>query len=151
VGGLVFGARTWPFDERHAVPALLIAFAVLLGAMAFLMSLPHASLWLVIPLLFITGSTIAPTLIMQQSLLDHLAPAHRLNEAQSFLSAANTTGAAAGTALAGLLIDFHGLDWSFGGAAIAAGLAALIATLSQSHWRAASDAVDVELDSVISR
>jgi len=143
VGGLVFGTRSWPFDERQAVPTLLTVFAVLLGLMALLMTVPHASLWMVLPLLFLTGGTIAPTLIMQQSLLDHLAPSHRLNEAQSFLSASNTTGAAAGTALAGILIDYHGLGWSFGGAAIAAGLAALIATLSSSHWRAASEAVEL--------
>jgi predicted MFS family arabinose efflux permease len=142
VGGLVFGARTWPFDERQAVPVLLAVFAALLGVMAVLMSLPAASLWIVLPLLFVTGGTIAPTLIMQQALLDHLAPSHRLNEAQSFLSASNTTGAAAGTALAGILIDFHGLDWSFGGAAIAAGLAALMAITSQRHWRSAVGAVD---------
>lgn len=142
VGGLVFGSRTWPFDERRAVPFLLTGFAVLLGVMALLMSLPSASLWLVFPLLFITGGTIAPTLIMQQSLLDHLSPSDRLNEAQAFLSASNTTGAAAGTALAGILIDFHGLAWSFGGAAIGAAAAAVIATASQAHWRAASTAVD---------
>ncbi len=142
VGGLVFGSRSWTFDERRAVPTLLAVFAVLLGVMALLMSLPHASLWLVFSLLFVTGVTIAPTLIMQQSLLDHLSPSDRLNEAQAFLSASNTTGAAAGTELAGILIDFHGLAWSFGGAAIGAALAAVIATASQAHWRAASTAID---------
>lgn len=142
VGGLVFGSRTWPFDERRAVPTLLAVFAVLLSVMALLMSLPHASLWMVFPLLFVTGCTIAPTLIMQQSLLDHLSPSDRLNEAQAFLSASNTTGAAAGTALAGVLIDFHGLAWSFGGAAIGAAAASVIALVSQAHWRAASTAVD---------
>jgi MFS family permease len=138
VGGLVFGARNWPFDERRAVPVLLAVFASLLGVMAILMSLRHVSLWLVMPLLVVTGLTIAPTLIMQQALLDHLAPAERLNEAQAFLSASNTTGAAAGTALAGILIDFHGLDWAFAGAAVCAAGAALLACLSQSHWRTAS-------------
>lgn len=142
IGGLVFGVRAWPFDERKAVPLLLTVFAVLLSAMAMLMTLPAARLWVVLALLVVTGATIAPTLIMQQSLLDHLTPRHRLNEAQSFLSAANTTGAAAGTALAGFLIDSHGLGWSFGGAALAAGLAALVAILSQAHWRAASVGVD---------
>ncbi|MET0694542.1 MAG: MFS transporter [Propionibacteriaceae bacterium] len=142
IGGLIFGTRSWPFDERRAVPFLLTIFAVLLSVMAWLMSLPSVSLWVVMPLLVFTGCTIAPTLIMQQSLLDHLSPAHRLNEAQAFLSASNTTGAAVGTALAGILIDFHGLDWSFGGAALAAGGAALIALLSQSHWRTASQAIE---------
>ena len=93
-----------------------------------------------VPLLVVTGATVAPTLIMQQSLLDHLAPAHRLNEAQAFLSAANTTGAAAGTALAGVLIDFHGLGVSFGGAAAGAALAAVVAVASQARWRRASAA-----------
>jgi MFS family permease len=142
VGGLVFGSRRWPFDERHAVPVLLVVFAVLLGVMAWLMARPEVNLWLVFPLLFVTGVTIAPTLIMQQSLLDHLAPRHRLNEAQAFLSAATTTGAAAGTALAGLVIDYQGLAWSFIGAAVGVGVAAVVATASQSHWRSATLAVD---------
>ncbi|MCW2802413.1 MAG: transporter [Propionibacteriaceae bacterium] len=141
VGGLLYGARHWHFEERRGVPVLLGLFALFLGVMAVLMGQPRISLWVLMPLLFVTGVTIAPTLIMQQNLLDHLAPSHRLNEAQALLSASNTTGAAAGTALAGLMIDFHGLTWSFGGAAIAAGLAAAIAAQSQSHWRAASKAV----------
>jgi predicted MFS family arabinose efflux permease len=108
--------------------------------MAVLMGLPEVPLWLVFPVLVVTGATVAPTLIMQQSLLDHLAPAHRLNEAQAFLSASNTTGAAAGTAVAGVLIDYQGLGVSFAGAAVGAALAAVIAVASQSRWRAASAA-----------
>lgn len=140
IGGLVFGTRSWPFDERRAVPTLLGVFALLLAVMAVLMGMSRVPLWLVFPVLVITGATIAPTLIMQQSLLDHLAPAHRLNEAQAFLSAANTTGAAAGTAIAGVLIDFQGLGVSFGGAAVGAALAALVAVASQTRWRRASAA-----------
>jgi MFS family permease len=140
-GGLVYGARTWRFQERQAVPVLLGLFGLFLGLMALLVGLSQLSLWILLPVLFVTGVTVAPTLIMQQNLLDHLAPSYRLNEAQAFLSASNTTGAAAGTALAGILIDYSGLGWSFGGAAIAAGLAAVIAAGSQAHWRAASVAV----------
>jgi predicted MFS family arabinose efflux permease len=147
-GGLVFGSRSWSFDERHAVPALLWVFAVMLTAMAALMTLPAPPLWALFPLLVVTGGTIAPILIMQQSLLDHLAPAHRLNEAQAFLSAANTTGAAAGTAIAGVLIDYRGLDFSFGGAAAGAGAAALVALLSQSRWRRATEAKAAAQDGV---
>ncbi|GAA1436150.1 MFS transporter [Microlunatus lacustris] len=140
VGGLVYGARSWPFDERRAVPTLLGLFALMLAVMAVLMGLPQVPLWLVFPVLVVTGATIAPTLIMQQALLDHLAPAHRLNEAQAFLSAANTTGAAAGTAIAGVLIDFQGLGVSFAGAALGAGLATGVAVVSQARWRRASAA-----------
>jgi len=138
LGGLVYGTRSWSFDERRAVPVLLGVFAVMLAAMAGLMALPHVPLGVLFPLLVVTGATVAPTLIMQQALLDHLAPVHRLNEAQAFLSAANTTGAAAGTAVAGVLIDYRGLGFSFGGAAVGVGLAVLVAVLSQSQWRRAS-------------
>ena len=92
------------------------------------------SLWILLPVLFLTGLTIAPTLIMQQSLLDHLAPADRLNEAQAFLSASNTTGAALGTAIAGIVIDVAGLPWSFGGAALGVMFAAGVALLNQQRW-----------------
>jgi MFS family permease len=135
VGGLAFGARSWPFDERRAVPVLLGLFGVFLTAMAGLLTAGSVSLLVLLPLLFLTGLTIAPTLIMQQHLLDQLAPAHRLNEAQAFLSAANTTGAAVGTAIAGILIDTVGLPWSFGGAALGVLFAAGVALGNQSRWR----------------
>ncbi|HET9871854.1 MAG TPA: MFS transporter [Propionibacteriaceae bacterium] len=129
VGGLAFGARSWPVDERRAVPVLLCLFGLFLALLAGLLATGAVSLLILLPVLFLTGSTIAPTLIMQQALLDHLAPAHRLNEAQAFLSASNTTGAALGTAIAGVVVDVAGLSWSFGGAALgvlfAAGVAAL--------------------------
>lgn len=137
-GGLIMGSRSWPFSERAAVPVLLGCFGVLLGVMSLLMGLGTVSLWVILPVLFATGLSIAPTLIMQQNRLDHLTPAHRLNEAQGFLSAANTTGAAIGTALAGVVIDYLGINWSFGGAALFACLAAAVAVLSQARWRSAT-------------
>src|SRR5690606_12815914 len=136
IGGLVFGSRSWGFDERRGVAVCLGAFAVFLVVIAALIT-AGAPLWALLPLLFCTGLTIAPTLIMQQALLDHLTPAYRLNEAQSMLSAGNSVGAAAGTALAGLLIDFRGVGMAFACAAVAAGVASLIAVASQRHWRAA--------------
>nr|WP_269449952.1 MFS transporter [Auraticoccus cholistanensis] len=141
IGGLAYGARTWRFQERHAVLVLLAAFSALLACMALLMRWPDAGLAAVLPLLFVTGITIAPTLIMQQHLVDELAPVDRLNEAQSFLSAANTTGAAAGTALAGVLIDYHGVDWSYAGASAALALAAVVALASQRRWKAVAHQV----------
>jgi MFS family permease len=131
VGGLAFGARSWSFDERRAIPVLLCLFGLFLALLAGLLSVGSVSLLILLPVLFLTGLTIAPTLIMQQSRLDHLAPSHRLNEAQAFLSASNTTGAALGTAIAGIVIDAAGLSWSFGGAALAALFAAGVAVPRQ--------------------
>jgi predicted MFS family arabinose efflux permease len=134
VGGLAFGARHWPFDERRAVPFLLGIFGLFLAVLAFLLSIGTVNLLILLPVLFLTGLTIAPTLIMQQSLLDQLAPPDRLNEAQAFLSASNTTGAALGTAIAGIVIDVAGLPWSFGGAALGVLFAAGVALVTQHRW-----------------
>lgn len=127
LGGLGFGARSWSFDERRGVPVLLGLFGLFLALLAALLSVGAVSLPILLPVLFLTGLTIAPTLIMQQTLLDRLAPPQRLNEAQAFLAAANTTGAAVGTAIAGIVIDVAGLSWSFAGAAAGVMLAAGIA------------------------
>ncbi|HEY0240888.1 MAG TPA: MFS transporter [Friedmanniella sp.] len=131
LGGLAYGSRTWSISERRAVPRLLAVFAVLLGVLAVLLATGTSSLLVLLPVLFLTGLTIAPTLIMQQALLDQLVPPARLNEAQAFLSASNTAGAALGTAIAGVVIDVAGLSWSFGGAALGAAAAALVARLGR--------------------
>jgi predicted MFS family arabinose efflux permease len=127
IGGLVFGARHRPIDERLGVTVLLCSFGVCLGALAILLGLGIATLPVLLPVLFLTGLTIAPALIMQQTRLDRISPGHRLNEAQALLSAANTTGAAIGTAIAGIVIDLAGVSWSFAGASagvvVAAGIA----------------------------
>ena len=131
LGGLAYGSRSWSLSERQAVPRLLAVFATLLTVLAVLLATGTTSLLVLLPVLFLTGLTVAPTLIMQQALLDQLVPPARLNEAQAFLSASNTAGAALGTAIAGVVIDMAGLSWSFGGAALGIGAAALVARLSR--------------------
>jgi predicted MFS family arabinose efflux permease len=79
---------------------------------------------------------------MQQALLDHLAPPDRLNEAQAFLSASNTTGAAVGTAIAGIVIDVGGVPWSFGGAALGVLGAAGVALLNRRAGRSLAANLD---------
>ena len=96
LGGLAYGSRTWSLSERKAVPRLLAVFAGLLVVLAVLLATGTTQLVVLLPVLFLTGLTIAPTLIMQQALLDQLVPPARLNEAQAFLSASNTAGAALG-------------------------------------------------------
>jgi MFS family permease len=133
LGGLAYGSRTWPVSEGRAIPVLLCIFGLLLTALAAVLGTGTANVVILLPLLFLTGLTIAPTLIMQQGLLDQLAPAHRLNEAQAFLSASNTTGAALGTAIAGVVIDVAGLSWSFGGAALGMVAAAGVSLLNRNR------------------
>lgn len=137
VGGLAFGARHRRIDERRGVAILLCAFGLLLGVLGLLIGAGLARLPVLLPVLFLTGLTIAPTLIMQQTLLDRIAPTHRLNEAQSLLSAANTTGAAVGTAIAGIVIDLAGVSWSFAGAGLGVVVAAVVAVLGERRSRRA--------------
>ena len=129
LGGLAYGARAWKVSERRAVPALLGLFGLLLATLATLLALGVTDLVVLLPVLFLTGLSVAPTLIMQQALLDQLVPPGRLNEAQAFLSASNTTGAALGTAVAGVVIDAGGPAWSYAGAAMGIVAAAFVALL----------------------
>jgi predicted MFS family arabinose efflux permease len=106
-----------------------------LFVLAFLVAVPGARLstgtWLVLflPALFATGVTISPSLIMQQSLMDELAPSRRLVEAQGWLIAGITTGAALGAAIGGVLVDLGGLMAAYAGAAFWTGVAVVLATV----------------------
>jgi predicted MFS family arabinose efflux permease len=138
IGGLWYGSRHWPGYEHRRLPVSLGIFTVALVPLPLLLG-HRPPLGALLPLLFLAGLAIAPSLIMQQNVLDALAPRRRINEAQALLTAANTSGAAAGTALAGIIIDAGGPRWSFAGAAIAIGGAATVALISQHRWHAATD------------
>jgi MFS family permease len=137
IGGLWYGSRHWHGHEHRRLPISLGIFTVALVPLPILL-VDRPPLWALLPFLFLAGLSIAPSLIMQQNLLDGLSPPHRINEAQALLTAAGTSGAAAGTAIAGILIDAGGPRVSFGGAAIAIGLAATVALLSQRRWHGAA-------------
>ncbi len=136
IGGLVYGSRHWHGDELRRMSIMLAAFAATLVPVPVLLSRPDPSLIVLLPLLFLTGLTIAPTLIMFQNAIDHLAPPHRVNEAQAFLTASMTTGAALGTAAAGLVIDHFGAPGSFAGAVAAIAVGSIICALHVRRWRA---------------
>lgn len=134
-GGLWYGAHGWPGHEHQRLPVSLGTFTLGLIPLSLLLGAGIPRLWLLLPLLFLAGLSIAPSLIMLQNLIDVLAPAHRVNEAQAWLSAASTTGAATGTAIAGLVIDAVGVTWGFAAAAAAVAMTCMIALASQRTWR----------------
>ena len=110
VGGLWYGSRHWRRPERLRLPVLLaataaglLAAAVLLGGLEGVVRTP--SLGVLAALLFVTGLTIAPAILIAGNLIDAQAPRSRLSEAQAWLSTAYTAGGAGGTAVAGLLVD----------------------------------------------
>lgn len=134
IGGITYGARMWPGDETWHLVGLLGCFALSLVPWPFLLAMEHPPLPVLFGLLFITGLTIAPSLIIYQALLDRLAPRRRMTEAQALLAASQTTGVAGGTAVAGLSIDAWGAPGGIVGALAAIGLAAGIAALFRSRW-----------------
>ena len=136
-GGLAYGSRHWAGVERRRLPVPLAGFAVGLVALFLAARFGRAHLTVLLPVLLLTGLSIAPTLIMQANLVDHLAPRDRFGEAQAWLSTAFTSGGAAGAAVAGVLIDAAGPSRAFLGAAGAVILATVGAVLAQPLLRGA--------------
>jgi len=121
LGGLWFGTRDVPHGTQvKLLPLLLLAFACGFAPIAVVLGESTPSLAVLSPLLFLTGMSIAPTLIILQNLVDEAAPTRRMNEGQAWLSTSVTTGVGVGTAASGILIDVAGVPWSFAGAGCAA-------------------------------
>ena len=116
----------------------LAAVAVLLGGIEGRPRAPGLPLLAV--LLFAAGVFIAPGLIAVTNLVDALAPRSRLSEAQAWVSTSYTAGGAAGTAVAGLLVDRGGPGRGFAGAFVLMLTACLTAFASQRWWRRADGA-----------
>ncbi len=136
-GGLWFGTRdvAHPLQIRF-LPFLPLAFAGGLIPLSIILGESTPALLLLLPLLFFTGLAISPTLIILQNLVDVATPSARVNEGQSWLATSITTGAGAGTAVAGALVDAAGASWSFAAAGSAALLTSMIAGhLSRRHHR----------------
>ncbi len=102
-GGLWYGSRHWraPLPRRFA-----ITLGLMTGGVAMFWWPPgFASL---IPVIFVAGVAIAPTLITGYSLIEHLAPPERRTECMTWLSSAIGVGLAVGAPAAGRLIDLSG-------------------------------------------
>jgi MFS family permease len=126
-GGLVYGARRWGWRPQRQLPVLLAAWCAALTLLAPVLAADQVRLAVLLPLLFLAGLPIAPSLIVQQNLIDDRAGPHRSAEGQAWLSSAIMTASAAGTAACGVLLDIAGVPWAFAAAAVAAGCAALVA------------------------
>lgn len=138
IGGLTYGAVAGHSSGARLLPVLLAVFAAGLAAVALVLAAPGSPPTpLLLGVLFVVGLVIAPSLIIQQALVDGLSPAGRTTEAQAWLSTAVTTGAALGTAAGGAVIEAAGVAAAFGAAAAALGLAVVVAVVSQGSWRRA--------------
>ena len=135
IGGLVYGSRHWKGDEFRRTAIMLGLFALSIVPLPLLMLAGTPPLSLLLPLMFLTGLTIAPTLIMFQNGIDALAPGHRITEAQAFLSAAMTSGGALGTAAGGIMVDHLGPGGALVGAVVVIALGSALCFTRLRRWR----------------
>jgi MFS family permease len=123
-GGLWYGTRTWraPVERRFAVTlALTVAGVATFWAQPSLLTL--------VPVIYLCGLTIAPTLIAGFSLIQAQARPGRGTEALTWLSTGIAVGVAAGSSVVGFVIDAHGPRWGYVFAA-SCGLASAVICLA---------------------
>jgi MFS family permease len=101
--GLWYGARTW----RGGLERRFLIGITLFGT--GLAPLPFAgAVWLLIPLIFLCGLAISPTIIPGYGLVQRLVPAHLLTEGLTWLSTAVGVGVSIGAPVAGRIVDAYG-------------------------------------------
>jgi len=108
VGGLYYGSRSWsaPVHRRFAVTLCLVT-----AGTATFWAMP--SLIVLAVVIFCSGLSISPTLIAGFSLIDQQAPAGRRTEGMAWLTSAIAVGVAAGSAIAGQVVDAAGARWGY--------------------------------------
>jgi predicted MFS family arabinose efflux permease len=129
IGGLI--VTRWGARLRGALqlPVLLTALAVSHGA---LLVSTHSLLGMGV-IIMVAGATIAPTGSVIYAMVDRFAPAGTQTEAFSWLFTSSSSGAAAGAAGAGVLVQAVGPEAAFAFAGIAGGLAVAVAMLGACH------------------
>jgi MFS family permease len=107
-GGLWYGTRTWRARTERRF-ALTLALTVC-GVATFW---AQPSLLTLVPVMYLCGLTIAPTLIAGYSLAQGQARPGRSTEAMTWLSTGIAVGVAAGSSVVGFIIDAHGARWGY--------------------------------------
>ena len=125
LAGMVYGALTWNVAVRYRFAAALACLAA--GSWLLQLSTNMVTLSL---LLFILGSTVAPSLIAGSAIMQELAPPTRLTEAFAWSGTAMAFGVALGSAGTGSVVDAADAHTAFLIPAAGASAAALLAIVS---------------------
>ena len=109
VGALLYGAKNWtiPLWKRFYFCLLVVNLGI--GTFMF-----ARNLWTIMIIYLIIGVCQAPTWINGNQLMLHLVPPIRFTEGMAWLSAMNSIGSSAGSAVAGQFIDRYGSQGGFG-------------------------------------
>jgi MFS family permease len=126
-GGLWYGTRTWrsPVERRFVVTLTLTAA----GVATFWV---QPNLLTLVPVIYLSGLAIAPTLIAGFSLVQAQARPGRGTEALTWLSTGIAVGVATGSSVVGFIVDAHGARWGY---AFAAGCGAASAAIALAGLR----------------
>jgi MFS family permease len=121
VSGIVLGvvARTWRLTTQVRVAVLTLTLAL---APLALITAP----WLFAAVAFLAGLSVSTVMIGTFGLVERMVPRTRITEGMAFIGSALSLGMAAGTSVAGVLIDTHGTSVSLAAAALCAGGAAAV-------------------------
>jgi len=128
LAGLIVGTR-------HSSRSLSHQFRIAVIAMGFI-ALPFpfvTSPVLLGALSFLAGLAVAPSMITGMALTERLVPASRLTEGLTIVISGLTVGFAAGTSLAGPLIDAHGSRAGFAVCAAFSLLGAALVAVGTAH------------------
>jgi predicted MFS family arabinose efflux permease len=124
--GIGWGTVSWRQPLRHRLGAVLVLLTLL--------TLPLVvtrSIWVLIPLVVLTGVTVSPSLISSFTLAELIVPRAAVTEAFTWIGTALGLGVAVGASAAGKVVDAAGANASFLVATVAAGAAAVVVVLCQ--------------------
>jgi MFS family permease len=103
--GLWYGARSWRSGLERRFLTGITLFAAGLTPLPFV-----PGIWPLVPLIFLAGLTISPTIIPGYGLIQRLVPTHLLTEGLTWVSTAVGVGVAIGAPVAGRLVDAYGAE-----------------------------------------
>ena len=120
IGGLVYGARSWPGAAPRRLAVLLLG----LGTAFALLAVAGTQVALA-ALLVLSGLLLAPTTVIGSTLLDTVAPSGTVTEAFTVMVMAIVVGTAVGNAIGGSIVESASYETAvlLAGAAAGAGAA----------------------------
>jgi hypothetical protein len=133
-----FAAGLWYGARHHAAPAAerYVRLSILI-ALGFVPILFTTSILEAVPLMALSGLGLAPVTAALYSLVDEIAPPGSSTEAFTWMITSIVSGAAAGQALGGALVNGGHPHRGFAATVIAAAIAAAIAFAARPSFRPA--------------
>jgi MFS family permease len=124
IGGLVYGARSWPGSAPRRLAVLLLGLCT-----AFALLSVAATQVALAALLVLSGLLLAPTTVIGSTLLDTVAPSGTVTEAFTVMVMAIVIGTAVGNAVGGSIVESASYETAvlLAGAVAAAGAALTLA------------------------